>query len=411
MVLPPWDFDIYGEKFEEKFEARDHFMLMPEQKRQIQARRALKEKKKKEKKERAWFLQGLTYELHRIPSLLPQLPQQTFSKMGNGALERLNSDCLIEIMRQSSLEPGLWNLLSVSEKCRAIWKNAERSVLRGMQEERFSDYIEMFGKIGHQSNKQLQNLASALAADAWRLRAEVREHEISFMDLRKDDERLYEKYLILYLEGTNNYFNDRVQMLHESGKFKSCSQHITKSAVLVLWRMGWSRGDDGDWEPAGSLDSSVMVDMVREILSHQPEPVRLRIRDILHLLVYKIDKRWSISKDNKPWVEDREKFIRQGRIPPYNAAQWHKEAVNATIVREIVLRGIGGAIDYIKEIDSGMDVANEKDRVQCPKLLERIRYNREYYDEYGTDIGGGLGNLKIHVEVAQELGVDIFANL
>ena len=388
----------------EKFEARDHFMLMPEQQRRIQTKRALKEKRK----ERAWLLRGLTDDLDRMSLLLPQLPQCPSSKMGDGTLGRLNNDCLRQIMHQSRLGPDLWNLLSVVGRCRAIWEGRERSILVGMQEERFSEYIELFGKIGYQSDKQLHSLASALATDAWKLRAETCEPEKSFMDLRKDDVRSYERSLVLYLDSTDAYFNDRVQLLHELGSFESCSQHVTKSALLALWQMGWSRRANGEWKSGGSLGSSFLVDIVHKILSQQPELIRIRIREILHILASKIDQTSSISNDMKPWIEDREKFIRQAGLSHYNVSQWHQDAVNATIVMEIVLRGIGGAIDYVKEIDGREDAAGEMDQVHCPRLLEIICDSRKTYDEIGFE-DMYLRNLRNHVKVAQELGVDIFA--
>ncbi|CAF9917741.1 MAG: hypothetical protein HETSPECPRED_003577 [Heterodermia speciosa] len=403
MGFPPWDYDLYPE---EKFEAREHFMLMPEQRRQIQAKRALQEKRK----ERAWLLYFLTDNLEEISSLLPQLPQRPSSKTGNGTLERLNNDCLMYIMQHSRLDSGLWNLLEVSERCRVIWEEAERSILRGMQEQRFPDFIAMFGKVGCQSGAQLHNLASALATDAWKLRAEVWEPQRCFLDMRKDDERLYEKSLILYLESTNDYFNDRVQLLHKLGSFEPCSRHVTKSAVLALWRIGWSRRGDREWVPGGSLESSFTVGFVQDILNQQPEAVRLRVREILHILASKIDQTSRISSDMKPWVEDREKCVRQGMtLSLYNVSQWHEEAINATIVMEVVLRGIGGAIDYVADIDSGEDAADETDQVQCPRLLQSICASRKTYDETGLE-DRDLCNLGNHVKVAQALGVDVFAS-
>lgn len=411
MGLPPWDYDLY---IEERFEARDHFMLMPTQKRQLRSRRAIKdenEERMDKRMERSRLLNGLTDDLDKIHSLL-QLPPRPSSKTADGTLERLGNDCLIKIMHHSRLEPDLWNLLGVSGRCRAIWEDTERSILVGMQEEKFSDYIEMFGKIGSQSEKQLYNLRSALATDAWKLRAETYEPEVSFVDLRKNNVKLYERSLILYLESTNDYFNDRVQLLHELGSFESCTQHVTKSAVLALWRIGWSRRENREWKPAGSRGSTFMVDTVRKILGQQPDLVRLRIRDILHKLAGKIDQTLRLSSHMKPQVEDLEALMRQGRTRSvYDVSQWHEEAVNATIVMEIAFRGIGGAIDYVKEIDSENDAADKWGRVQCPRLLQSIRISRVSYDLEMALEDMDLRNLKNHVKIARELGVSIFGKL
>ena len=405
MELPPWDYDFYLGEFEveEKFDVREHFMLMPAQKRRIEAARARKEKRK----ERSCMLHGLIDDLDMISSLFPQLPQQTSSKKGSGTLERLDIDCLFHIMHQSRLAPDLWNLLSVSGKCRAIWETTNRSILVGMQEAKFSDYLAMFGKIGRQSDRQLHNLASALATDAWKIRGETYEPERSFMDVRKIDVRLYERSLILYLESTNDYFNDRVKMLHELDNFASPShsRYVTKRAVLALWRMGWSRRVNREWWPVGSLGSSLMLDVVREILGQQPRRVRRRIRDILIHLANKIDKTSCISNDVMPWIEDRANWLRHRMRFPYDVVQWHQQAIRVTIVMEIVSRGIGGAIEYVTEIENGGN-AVDLDHVRSLELLQRICDSRKTYDDRGVE-DMYLRDLKNHVEVVQELGIEM----
>ena len=384
-------------------------MLMPEQKRQLKARRALKEQRKEKRKARRWLLYCLTDNLDRISDFFPQLPHRSSSKAADGTLEGLKDDCLLEIMHHSKLQPDLWNLLRASGRCRTIWEKTQRSILIGMQEEKFPEYIEMFGKIGNQSRSQLRNLAKALARDAWGLRAEIFEPEISFLDLREDNVRLYEKSLILYLESTDDYFNHRVQLLHELGDFETCSQQVTKSAVLALWEMGWSQRSNGEWRQAGRIGSSFMVIIVSKILKPLPEPVRLRIRDILHILASRIYQTSGISSDMKPWVEDREECIRRGMTHSiYDAFRWHQEATNATIVMEIVFRGIGGAIEYVHEIDERQDGADEMGQVQCPRFLRLICGSRKNYDERGHE-DLCLRDLKNHVKVAQKLEVDIFA--
>ena len=384
-------------------------MLMPEQKRQIQARRALKEQRKEQRKARRWLLHCLTDDLDSIPSFFPQIPHRSSSEAADGTLKGLKDDCLLKIMHHSKLQPDFWNLLRASERCRTIWEKTQRSILIGMQKENFSDYIEMFGKIGSQSKSQLRNLAKALARDAWGLRGEIFKPEIPFLDLQEDDVRLYEKCLILYLESTDEYFNDRVQLLHELGSFETCSQQVTKSAVLALWEMGWSQRSSREWKQAGSIGSSFMVDIVSKILRPLPKPVRLRIRDILLVLASRIDQTLGISSDMKPWVEDRERCIGRGMtISVYDVSQWQEKAANATIVMEIVFRGIGGAIEYVHEIDGRQDGADEMDQVQSPRFLQLICDSKENYDETG-DEDMCLRDLKNHVKIAQELEVDIFA--
>ncbi|KAL8794556.1 MAG: hypothetical protein Q9195_002891 [Heterodermia aff. obscurata] len=406
MALPPWGYDLYPE---EELKVGGHFMLMPKQEWHVQVKCALNDERKEKRIERAWLLQSLTDEIDEISSLFPRLQNRPSGKMGEGTLERLDNYCLKHVMHHARLEPDLWNLLGVSERCRAIWEESERSILIGMQEEKFPDYIDLFGKIGSQNDTQLHNLASALATDAWKLHAETYEPERSFLDLREDNVRFYQRCLILYLESTDEYFNDRVQLLHELGSFEPCSQHVTKRAVLALWRIGWSRRGHHEWTPGGSLGSSFTVAFVQDILNQQPGAVRSRIRDILHLLASKIDQTSKISSDMEPWVEDQEKHVRQGMaLTFYNVSKWYEEAINATIVMEIVLRGIGGAVDHVTEITRREGAADEMDQVRSYGLVQIICASRVIFDEFGFE-DLDLHNLKKHVQVARELGVDIFA--
>ena len=87
------------------------------------------------------------------------------------SLHDLPNDVLLEIMRQLELTKylqhrdtsTLWSLLGSSDHISALWRNHRRSILTGMQEAQFPEYLSIFGRVGRQSEEQLHNLKCAIA--------------------------------------------------------------------------------------------------------------------------------------------------------------------------------------------------------------------------------------------------------
>ena len=219
------------------------------------------------------------------------------------ALETLDDDCLLHIMQHTRLTPDLENMLAVSNRCRNLWKNKRKSILKGMQREQFPEYLEIFGELGHQSDKQLRNLLCAHATDFSRCGSEPSEPEKlsfinSFLSGIKQDISGYERCFIIYLGDVDDELNDQVRRLHDMDMFDSSSRHVTKVAVITLWGIGWRRPTaSGEWLPNCSLAA----------FKQQPEEVRHRMRDIIEYLSCEInDSLGLMSYDGEEWIENED---------------------------------------------------------------------------------------------------------
>ena len=254
-----------------KFEARDNFLLMPKTKQRIA------EERKKQQREQADALR--TYraiitvretqnhakelrkrdsahssvmqassELPSQPCLIgsqiisysfPRLPRLPLKRTIETTLEMLNDDCFLQIMEHTRLMPDLRNLLEAFKTCRNLWKAHRGSIIKGIQHTQFPEYLELFGEVGQQSNEQVYNLLCAQTTEYYRTGESLSEPERqSFMRYFKYNASLYEHGFFVFLEEVDNEFNEQVKSLHEIMPFDASSGHVTKAAVITLWRMG-----------------------------------------------------------------------------------------------------------------------------------------------------------------------------
>ncbi len=396
--------EIYEKSFEAdplsspKYDARDHFMLMPERRKQLkkEAARRVLEKRMKSQERRAAILSVL------IGDAPICLQTQYWLTKGTtvGSLDRLNNDCLIQIMQQIRNLSDLRSLLVVSSRCRGIWEAVQRPVLVGIQRKHFPEYLEMFGDIGAQSDEQLENLRCAIESESYRWEGKCDEipecdelpdpEETFLMKHRETDVRLYERSLLGYLQHLDDFFNDQVERLHAMGVFSRSSHRTTKYALLALWRIGWMRPlANGLFKPAYDAES------IGRPIKDQAEEVQIRMRDIIHLLSCK--KEFGIGRMSirgEEWVQDLQ-LTGQSYHQLDDRREWMDRAINATVLMRILVRGTDNVIDSRRNTIDKKGIT----------YLDEVCISRSIFDETGAEDKFWIG-FEGYMNVAQQLGVN-----
>lgn len=402
-VFEVWDdSDSSDEETPPVYDALDHFMLTPERRRQLAEKAAREEQERRERKERrearALIKRSPLEALHSTWLSLEKLPRNFHRGTCRESLDRLNSDCLIVVMQHSKLAPDLWNLLRVSQRCRKMWEEKQRSILIGMQETLYRDYLPIFGKFGSHSDEQMQNLKRAIATDPSYQGASSACRAGFLMPSWRTDVS-YQLAFVTYLQCLDRFFNRQVQRLHGPGNGDPISHQLTKDALLTLWRMSWVKPRaDGMWPSPQQSDCSLDVELTSQLLNDQSSAVRSRIRDIIHTLScnvqYDLD---HMSLTGKKWIHSQELEWSQGKWPlqPYDAHEWIEEAINATVMMAIVLGGTNEATTSMADVASEMH-----HEFMC--FICRSRY---LFDQTGTEDGFFL-DLKGYMEIAKLLELD-----
>lgn len=316
-------------------------------------------------------------------------------------LAMLNDDCLLHIMQHTRLMPDLCNLITVSNRCRGLWKAHKGSIIRGIQRTQFPEYLELFGKIGQQSNEQVYNLLCAQATEYYRSGTSLSKPERrSFMRFYKRNASLYEQQFFIFLEKVDDELNEQVKSLEEIMPFDSVSRRVTKAAVTTLWRMGWKRPRrNGKWISGPRTYPRFDLDWMSGLLERQSEEVRERIECIVSALSHKIvDRSADLCHCAWHWILHQQK---QGQpLVPYDPRQWVAEALNGIIPIEIIFEGIGKAMAALRQEYTTPHVAHRQTFLdQC--------YNKMRHDSTGIE-DVYLLYLKDQLYIARKLGVAFF---
>ena len=379
------------------YDVRDHFMVMPERRKQLEEEAARRVREKEMKRQKRIISSALRGQPIHAPVRL-QTQYRPTKGTTVGSLDRLNNDCLIQVMQQIRNLSDLRNLLLVSSRCRGIWEAVQRPLLVGMQRKQFPEYLEMFGGIGAQSDEQLQNLRCAIASESYRKGGKYKKNadpeETFLLKHRETDVRLYERSLLGYLQHLDDFFNNQVERLHAMGLFSRNSLRITKYALLALWRIGWGRAlANGLFEAAHDVES------IGRLLKDQAEEVQIRMRDIIHILSCKKEYGMGwMSTLGEHWIDVQEQYLKlTGQLHHQldDRREWMDKAINASVMMLILARGTD------EVIRSERDTTDE----DCIAWLNEICFSRSTFDETGAE-DEFMISLKRDMKVAQQLGVN-----
>ena len=416
-----------------KFEARDHYLLMPnreeriaeERKKQrreqvdalktykaiISVREIQKHAQKLKKRDSAHF--SVTQASSERPSQpcligsqiisysfprLPRLPLKGTTVMTPG--DMLNDDCLLQIMKHTRLMPDLCNLLTVSHRCRGLWETCKGSIIRGIQHTQFPEYLELFGEIGRQSNEQVYNLLCAQVTEYFRTgKPRSQPERQSFMRFYEHNASLYQQQFFVFLEKLDDELNEQVKNLHEIIPFDTSSRQVTKAAVITLWRMGWKKPRrSGKWRSGPRMYPSFDLDLMNGLLEQQSEEVRERIESIVSILSHEIvDRSADLCHCAWHWILYQEKHGQP--LVPYDARQWVAEALSGIIPMEIIFGGIDKAMAALRQEYTPHIAHWQTFLDQC--------YNKMRHDTTGIE-DMSLLYLKEQLYMAGKLGVSFF---
>lgn len=381
-----------------KYDVRDRFMLMPEKKRLLEkeAARRVRERqiRMQERKVISLTLIGKPISATIFSQAALCWPEKMITV---GSMDRLNDDCLLVVMQQIRDLRDLWRLMLVSSRCRSIWEAVQRSVLVGIQKDNFPEYLEMFGSIGAQSDEQVHNLRCAIASESYRRtnNGDSCDPEKTFLlRHRETDVPLFERCFLGYLQHLDDFFNNQVERLHEMGVLSRSSHRITKHALLTLWRIGLGRPlAKFVFEPAYDVES------IGRLLMDQAQEVRIRMRDIIHILSCR--KEYGIgcmSALGEHWIDVQEQYLEAtGKLHLQldDHREWMDGAINATVMMLILVRGTDDVIH------------SERDTIEEGNVawINDICGSRSTFEETGAE-DEFLISLKGHMKVAQQLGVN-----
>ena len=362
-----------------KFEARNHYMLMPARKRQLEEEAALRKVERKKRR------------------LMRAIAKK------EGSLGKLNNDCLLEVLYRCKLQPSFYNLIKASRQCHWFWKNKRRMVLIGMQEERYPEYIEMLGRIGQQSPehfRRLGNLKSTRIWKGWYYDFHQDYHLKTPLDT--PDAPGSQILFLMDLEIINDGVCRQIQILHKSGGVDSLALHETKRALLVLWRLNWDKqylkpegSDTSDIRWIIRLDSA----KVQSLLSEQPQAVIVCIKKILqHLQKELINWKRIMHDFGKAWIDEQERRRSTGCVKPdassYQLHLWLGRTIRSLLTARLVATGFDKAAKRLRFEDGPL---------RWFPGLEEICKSRSESDRTGIE-GPDLIDLQEYVKINRNLG-------
>ena len=352
---------------------------------------------------------------------------QSLNKAPTSNLDVLPNECILQIMHHLELPkylPGegppetkdtssLVDFIRSTKRVKDLWKKHASSILIGMEEKQYPEYLSMFGKMGHETEEQLQNLRCAIATERWWEGTKYDPEVLDVLHLRRKVPRAHKLRCIMFLEGVAQTIEHQLCLCRMAGfggfeRRRRLSEDTVKRALVTLWRMGWKKlgyheRRDQRW-PGRDVESCLEVAPLLAIFHEQPEEVRSCIKELLHYLGSTVAWHLDLEYNGKAWIADycAEKITTEEEIQ--ETKRWMRTTVNATILAAIITHSVEEALAIILDFPvpaTYMDFSI-RSRLDTIYALKPAVDNK-------LDGGVSFQELEGHVQVMNGMGAyDIF---
>lgn len=342
-------------------------------------------------------------------------------------LDVLPNECILQIMHHLDIQNDIeaekpFNSPSTSglscfrrsySRFNELWEEHAHFVLVGMQEKQYPQYLEMFGRLGHETKEQIQNLRCAIASkwaqDWWRSENEGDPERFVVMRTHMENLRLCKPNVMFWLGTLNQTIEEDLRLCRMGGfgaveTQYSLSEHTVKKALVTLWRMGWKLPDSqGRWWQDTGFETRSDNDTNLHIFNSQSQEVHSCIRHLLLFAGDRLKRGLQLERDAQNWAylycskkattpEDMEEL-----------AEWVATMLSATLVKAVTTYGIGDALAITLGNEPDYDIG-----IFVLSSVENFYRMRPQIDK-GFDSGLMFEELGGHVKLMKGLGAyDIF---
>lgn len=334
-------------------------------------------------------------------------------------MDVLPNECILQILHHFELpEKGrgpfdnpsaasLWSFLRSTNRARQLWSSNTTSILVGMQEKQYPQFLTLFGRVGRETQGQLSNLWSAVDTQHGRgMCGDDDYYMYASKSYRIRDHKGYNFFVVRALDGIARYMDGQFDVFRKANfdNFDGChlfSEATVKRALVNLWRMGWEDPDYLRVRAAGTeMDATLEAASLAKLFCQEPEEVQSCIRELLLFVGKRIEQRFELEDQAKFWLdhyfERRAVDTDEERM---EVIQWAWNAINATVLAATIIYGI----DETVKVSLTWQDRTDSDLFIEARLTEL--YDLKIASKDDEDCGPAFKELEDHLQLREALNL------
>ena len=350
--MPAWAFR--GASF------NDSKMSSPERKRESGSSEALPEERTKFDA-RNKFLLTPSMRQKRTAALAKL---QSLEKESTSNLDILPSECILQILHHFELPKqsrrphdnpstsSLWSFLNSTNRAKQLWLSNTTSILVGMQEKQYPEFLTLFGRVGRETEGQFSNLQCAVDTQHGRGMLEDADYYMHTSEsYRNRNPKAYKFHVVRILGRIARCIDEQFDVFRKANfdNVDWClqfSEATMKRALVTLWRMGWEDPNHSRWQASGTeMDATLKAAKLAKFFSQETEEVQSCIRELLFVVGKLTEQQFDLENQAKLWLDDYfERRAVDTDEERLEVIQWAWNAINATVLAGTIIYGIDEAV-------------------------------------------------------------------
>lgn len=342
---------------------------------------------------------------------------QSLEKEPTSNLDVLPSECILQIMHHLNL-PGktreaadnpntssLWNFLDSMNRAKQLWNHNTSSILIGMQEKQYPQFLTLFGRVGRQTDEQLENLQCAVERQAVRGMLDDDDIYRYFnQSYRIRAPKEYKLHVVVFHGRIARFIDEQIRLLGKANfeKADGCrqfSEATVKRASVTIWRLEWEWPGYRRIRGYGTeMDAGLDVARLVDLFASEPEEVRSCIRELLLFVGRRAEQQFELEEQAKLWADDyfsrRPVETHEERL---EIIRWAWNAINATVLAAMIIYGID---ETLKGCMTSQD-CTDADLFIRTRLVEL--YDLKIAARDDEDCGPAFVELEDHLQLREAL--------
>jgi len=344
---------------------------------------------------------------------------QSLEKESTSSLDVLPSECILQIMHHFEL-PGqtrgpldnpstssLWSFLDSTNRAKQLWKRNTTSILVGMQEKQYPQFLTLLGRVGRETEGQLSNLRCAVETQHVRGMLEDDDYYMHFSkSYRIQAPKAYKLHVVRFLGGIARYIDEQFDVLRKANfdNVNGCrqfSEATVKKALVNLWRMGWEDPDYPRLRVFGTeMDATLEAASLAKLFSQEAEEIQCCIRELLLFAVKRVERQFELKDQAKLWVDDYfERRAVDTDEERLEVIRWAWNAINATVLAAMIIYGID---ETLKGCMTSQNCTDSDIFIQA-RLVELYDLRIAARDD--EDCGPAFRELQGHLQLRKALNI------
>lgn len=344
---------------------------------------------------------------------------QSLEKEPTSNLDALPSECILQIMHHFELPgetrrslddpstPSLWRFLNSTNRAKQLWNENTTSILVGMQEKQYPQFLTPLGRVGRETEWQLFSLQCAVETQHVRGMLEDDDYYMHLSNsYRIQAPKAYKLHVVRFLGGIARYIDEQFDVLRKAhfDNVDGCrqfSEATVKGALGKLWEMGWE--DPGYLRLRGSgteMDATLGAAGRAMVFSQETEEIQSCIRELLLFVGKRVERQFGLEEQAQLWVDDY--FVRRAVDTDEERLEiirWAWNAINATVLAAMIIYGID---EIVKGSMTSQDCTDSDLFIQT-RLVEL--YDLKIAAEDDEDCGPAFRELEDHLQLREALNL------